>query len=51
MIELPIYDLAQKFYQNNINSSKGKKAKEYLHNRSISDEIIKDGTKYKYQSK
>lgn len=37
-----IYDLAQKFYQNNINSSKGKKAKEYLHNRSISDEIIKE---------
>ena len=36
------YDLAQKFYQNNINSSKGKKAKEYLHNRSISDEIIKE---------
>ena len=37
-----IYNLAQKFYQNNINSSKGKKAKDYLHSRSISDEIIKE---------
>lgn len=37
-----IYELAQKFYQNNINSSKGKKAKEYLYSRSISDEIIKE---------
>lgn len=37
-----IYDLAQKFYQNNINSSKGKQAKEYLHNRNLSDEVIKE---------
>ncbi len=37
-----IYELAQKFYQNNINSSKGKKAKEYLYSRYISDEIIKE---------
>ena len=37
-----IYELAQKFYQNNINSSKGKKAKEYLYSRHISDDIIKE---------
>ena len=37
-----IYALAQKFYQNNINSSKGKLAKEYLHNRHLSDDIIKE---------
>lgn len=37
-----IYDIAQKFYQNNINSSKGLEAKEYLHNRKLSDEIIKE---------
>ena len=28
-----IYDIAQKFYQNNINTANGKQAKEYLHNR------------------
>ena len=37
-----IYVLAQKFYQNNINSSKGKKALDYLHSRNISDDIIKE---------
>lgn len=37
-----IYDLAQKFYQNNINSSKGKQAKDYLYKRSITDDIIKE---------
>lgn len=37
-----IYELSQKFYQNNINSSKGKKAKEYLYSRSLNDEIIKE---------
>ena len=37
-----IYEIAQKFYQNNINSSKGVKAKEYLHKRHLSDEVIKE---------
>lgn len=36
-----IYDLTAKFYQNNINTINGKKAKEYLAKRSIDDEIIK----------
>ena len=36
-----IYDLANKFYQNNINTSEGKAAKEYLQERSINDEVIK----------
>lgn len=36
-----IYDISHKFYQNNINSSFGKEAKEYLYNRSLDDEIIK----------
>lgn len=36
-----IYELSQKFYQNNINSSYGKKAKEYLYNRKLTDEDIK----------
>ena len=37
-----IYDLALKFYQNNMNSSYSKEAKEYLHNRNITDEMIKE---------
>ena len=37
-----IYELSQKFYQNNINTEKGKKAKDYLHSRSLTDEIIKE---------
>ena len=37
-----IYELSQKFYQNNINTEKGKKAKEYLHNRNLTDDVIKD---------
>ena len=37
-----IYKLSQKFYQNNINTEKGKKAKEYLYNRSLDDNIIKE---------
>lgn len=37
-----IYDLALKFYQNNMNSSYSKNAKEYLHNRNITDEMIKE---------
>ena len=37
-----IYELSQKFYQNNINTKKGEKAKEYLHNRHLDDSIIKE---------
>lgn len=37
-----IYEISNKFYQNNINTSTGKKAKEYLFNRDINDEIIKE---------
>lgn len=36
-----MYNLALMFYQNNINSSLGKEAKEYLKKRQISEEIIK----------
>ena len=37
-----IYELSQKFYQNNINTKKGEKAKEYLHARSLDDNTIKE---------
>lgn len=37
-----IYELSQKFYQNNINTELGKKAREYLHGRNIDDGIIKE---------
>ena len=37
-----IYELSQKFYQNNINTKLGKKAKEYLKNRQLDEEIIKE---------
>lgn len=37
-----MYDLALKLYQNNINSSLGKGAIEYLKSRSITKEIIRD---------
>ncbi len=37
-----IYDLALKFYQNNMSSTYSKNAKEYLHNRNISDDMIKE---------
>lgn len=37
-----IYDLAHKYYQNNMNSSYAKKAKEYLYNRNITDDMIKE---------
>lgn len=37
-----IYEFSQKFYQNNINSSLGTKAKEYLYSRKLNDEIIKE---------
>lgn len=37
-----IYELSQKFYQNNINTELGKKAKAYLYSRNINDDIIKE---------
>ncbi len=37
-----IYDVASKFYQNNINTVNGEKAKNYLYNRGFTDEIIKE---------
>lgn len=37
-----IYDLSLKFYINNINTTGGKEAKQYLYNRGITDEIIKE---------
>ncbi len=36
-----IYDIGAKFYQNNINTIKGRNAKEYLNNRGLNEEIIK----------
>ncbi len=36
-----IYDISQKFYQNNINSTFGKDAKEYLYSRELTDNEIK----------
>ena len=36
-----IYSLAEKYYQNNLNTSFGIEAKTYLHNRGINDELIK----------
>ncbi|MBE6144251.1 MAG: DNA primase [Firmicutes bacterium] len=37
-----IYDIASKFYQNNINTANGRLAKEYLYNRKIDDSVIKE---------
>jgi DNA primase len=37
-----IYDLARLFYKNNLNAEAGKRAKEYLNERGITDEIIKE---------
>ena len=37
-----IYELSQKFYQNNINTELGKKAREYLASRNINEDIIKE---------
>ncbi len=37
-----IYETSQKIYQNNLNSELGIKAKEYLKNREITNEIIKE---------
>nr|MCR5224030.1 DNA primase [Bacilli bacterium] len=36
------YDLAVKYYENNIKTADGKKALEYLHKRGLSDELIKE---------
>ncbi len=38
---LNIYDMACKFYQNNLNIKKGEEAKKYLFNRGINEELIK----------
>ena len=40
--EYEIMNLALKFYQNNLNSALGSKAKEYLQKRSIDDKLIND---------
>lgn len=37
-----IYELSQKYYQNNINTELGKRAKEYLFNRQLDDKVIKE---------
>ena len=37
-----IYDLSLKFYINNINTKEGREAKEYLKQRSIDEDIIKE---------
>ena len=37
-----MYDIAYKFYQNNLNTTYGKDAKKYLSNRQIDDSIIKE---------
>lgn len=36
-----IYDLSLKFYQNNLNTNEGIKAKDYLYKRQINDDMIK----------
>lgn len=41
-LEYEIMDFATKIFQNNLNSKEGVKAKNYLEQRSITDEIIKD---------
>lgn len=40
--EYEIMDLALKFYQNNLNSEAGLKAKAYLKNRSLNEDVIKE---------
>ncbi len=37
-----IYELSFKFYQNNINTGLGKKAREYLHNRMLDEKVIRE---------
>lgn len=39
--EYDIYDLSNKFYQNNLNTNLGKIARNYLTSRNINDDIIK----------
>lgn len=39
---LKVYEAIDKFYQNNLNTSLGKNAKDYLKNRDISDDTIKE---------
>ena len=41
-VQHDIYDLSLKFYTNNINTPKGKEAKEYLKKRKIDDNTIKE---------
>ena len=41
-IEYEIMSLALKFYQNNLNSKEGILAKEYLKNRSLGEDVIKE---------
>lgn len=36
-----IYNISQKFYQNNLNSEYGTKAKNYLYSRGLTDDVIK----------
>lgn len=38
--ENEIYNLTQKFYQNNLKTKEGLKAREYLHKRNFNDDII-----------
>ncbi len=40
--EYKAYDLAVKFYKNNLKTEKGKKALKYLENRNITEEIINE---------
>ena len=37
-----IYEISERFYQNNINTELGRKAISYLHNRNLSDDVIKE---------
>jgi len=37
-----VYEISQKFYQNNMNSAASKNAKEYLYSRELKDDIIKE---------
>ena len=37
-----IYDISNRFYQNNLNTVHGKEAREYLKNRGITESIIKE---------
>ncbi len=37
-----IYEISQKFYQNNINTAEGKEARDYLEKRKIDKELVKE---------